>query len=164
MPKDQPKRKYTFSNYKTCFVFFIFLYFDPSYFKPRNCIFGYTFCNIHWYHNCFVHKFQICHLSNLQIWSFQFMYKLFKIKLDYFDFKKYYNAHLNTLKRGCCLFYLIIFLLKACPVGPKFHFLFGTLYPFDCCPQSLTIMDQTLKTQHECPSNNFFFTSWVAHL
>jgi hypothetical protein len=74
------------------------------------------------------------------------MYKLFRIKLDYFEFEKYYNAHLNTLKRGCCLFYLIEFSLKSCHVGPKFHFLFGALSPFDRCPQSLAIMDQTLKT------------------
>jgi len=62
------------------------------------------------------------------------MYKLSKIKLDYFDFEKYDNAHLNTLKIGCCLFYLVKFSLKSCPVGPKFHFLFGALSPFDSCP------------------------------
>jgi hypothetical protein len=124
----------------------------------------YTFYNIHWYHNCFVHKFQICPLPHLQILSFQFMYKLSRIKLNYFDFEKYYNAHLNTPKRGCCLFYLVEFSLKSWLVGPKFHFLFGALSSFDRCAPSLTIMDQTLETQHEHLSNNFFFISQVAHL
>lgn len=47
--------------------------------------------------------------------------------------------------------------MKSCIVGLDCHLSFGVSSPLECCLPSLTISDQTFKTQHQLPSKIHVF-------